>query len=808
MTSKSSFLALSKFQIKRKLWVFVLCFVGWFFILPFITMLVADSEIQSYLMDHAASALTYAQKQNVASLIIYTNISGDGVYGFLVGAMAVFVAIHAFLWNNDQKQVDFYRSVPVKESTRFIVTYLNGILIYLVTFGINLILVNITAAVLGVWIPKMIIATLWALFINLAVFLAAYSIALIAQLLTGNVIVAFLGTCVLVVIEPAIYIIRVLYSECFFETYSTSQTGFEFGGFFSPLTAYIRAMLPMFDSGYGYGFANAQYLKEALPWIAVLLIQAAVFTAIAYYIYKKRPPMTAGKTMLFAKTKPVIKSVIMIITSLLFGYLLAGLGLSRPKAYGLAGIVLASVILQLVIELIYEKDIKKVLSGKISFAVSLAAALAIFCIFAFDLTGYDRYIPKKESVEYVSVDISGFSNGTGYIKEDYSTDYYGTYMDRMKLTDDASKAAVISTVTERIRLGDSEKVYESGRVSDLEVVYKLKNGSTKSRYYTIPLDMAMDLYTELYKDQDYKMCLHPIFSEGAVMLYQEHILPEGLATDVYEYGPYEDSTISIESNGGTTPADPKFMASYDTHTISGQGVSHKTNDIHEETELYIALCEDILNRDVKNVKNEIPVGFVMFYVSGEKNKTMYPVTEEVFASDKKTMALIKEHGWLDEDIMTGLDTDNIHSLNIHVQENADKQYTYGDLFGAEVCEEADVDPEMIAFEKGDYMGSYDFTVDSDEDLYDELFAEAIPGRSFGLFDYTVDYQTDTDISIEIVPDDYNFCIRKGDLADKVREAAKEKAGLKYQDSILMNMGMYDGENFEIYSDDEYIDTAW
>lgn len=794
MTSKSLFSALSKFQIKRKLWFIILCFVGWFLILPFITMLIVDSQIQDILAN-GARTLSDMQVKRLAGQVIDSNIYGEGLYGFLLGIMGIFAAIQAFMWNNDQKQVDLYRSVPVKEGMRFAVTYINGIFIYLISFGINLLFVNLVAAMLGVWVPLMIPATLYSLLLYLAVYLAAYSIALIAEFLTGNIIVAFCGTCVLLFIEPAVYLIRYIYCECFFKTYcSPLRSEAYFGGIFSPFTAYLKFFLNMIDSYYGSG--QIRLISKTLPFVAILFIQAAVFTAIAYYIYKKRPPMTAGKTMLFEKTKPVIKAVIMIIASLLAGYVLADCGLSRPRAYGIIGIIISCLLLQLIIELIYERDIKKVLTGKISFAVALVLSLVIFCIFAFDITGYDRFIPKAESVKSIGVNIYGHALPGVYLDDDYNSYYNNSYYaDKMALTSDASKSAVISTVTERIRLGDSDKIYEDGRIAPLEVTYKMKDGTTRSRLYDISYSMATDLYLKLYEDPEYRSAIHPIFSDGAVKLYKDHILPEGLVTDEYEFGPYKDYEDAIEYKKATTPFDPVFTLSYDTHTISGLGESHLCDDISDQEAFYDAICQDIMDREVKNVRNEVPIGYLRFYVRGDKNRSLYPIKEEVFESDERTMALIKEHGWADEDVMAGISKDDINGIDVNINKIADKDYTYGDIFGSSLCEEAGVDPSQIAFATGDYMGYYSRTFYKEHEEFDELLSNAIPAKDYDLFDPTVLSLTDDNITLSIMPGAYDFKIKKGELSDKIREATEHDVNMNYREDILENMGLYpEGED--------------
>ena len=122
MTSASLFFKLQKEDLKRRIWVIALLFLGFFFAYPVNLALImenaANSQFAMYngytpLVDtgtpeYLAKVLEYKTKA-VVDLVSYGNVMPL----FLMVTAAVVIGAAGFVYLHNQKKVDFYHSLPV-----------------------------------------------------------------------------------------------------------------------------------------------------------------------------------------------------------------------------------------------------------------------------------------------------------------------------------------------------------------------------------------------------------------------------------------------------------------------------------------------------------------------------------------------------------------------------------------------------------------------------------------------------------------------------------------------------------------------
>lgn len=115
----------------------------------------------------------------------------------VVGAAAMILGLTGFLYLHSKKQIDFYNSLPVKREMLFTVKFLDGFLIILAAYLINMF------AAFGIFCGNGIAAgdlfkMMFASFaVNMIGFLLIYVVMVIAVLLTGNLFISILGAGVL-----------------------------------------------------------------------------------------------------------------------------------------------------------------------------------------------------------------------------------------------------------------------------------------------------------------------------------------------------------------------------------------------------------------------------------------------------------------------------------------------------------------------------------------------------------------------------------------------------------------------------------
>lgn len=216
MTSKNSFWKFSRWNFKKRAWVLAVLLVVWFFALPVSVFSKAGTMIRG--MQQSIQPLE-KQMEWAVNMIVNRSVSGNGLYGAFTLAMGIFLALQGFSWNNHQSRVDMYKSVPVKENTRFFYINFNSFLIFCLSFGINMVLANISAVLWGVWSGRLLAVSVFSFFIHLMLFASVYFVTLIAQMLTGNIALGFCGASVILLIEPACFLLGRSLMSLFYKTY-------------------------------------------------------------------------------------------------------------------------------------------------------------------------------------------------------------------------------------------------------------------------------------------------------------------------------------------------------------------------------------------------------------------------------------------------------------------------------------------------------------------------------------------------------------------------------------------------------------
>ena len=142
------------------------------------------------------------------------------------------------------------------------------------------------------------------------IFVLAYSVAVIAAGLTGNMIIGILGTGVLFSYSAVLGLLKYLMAARFYDTYKVYENrgNFIFDSSiwnFSPLSMIIK----FFSSPTNTTMAEAQkFFTYDTSYVGVLLIAAVLYSLVAYLIFMKRASEAAGKPIYSSIAEPVIKT--------------------------------------------------------------------------------------------------------------------------------------------------------------------------------------------------------------------------------------------------------------------------------------------------------------------------------------------------------------------------------------------------------------------------------------------------------------------------------------------------------------------
>ena len=571
MTSASLFFKLQKEDLKRRIWVVALLFLGFFFAYPVNLALTMENAANSQFAmyngytplvntgtpEYLAKVLEYKTKA-VVNLVSYGNVMPL----FLMVTAAVVIGAAGFAYLHNQKKVDFYHSIPVRREMLYLVYHVDGILILTVTYFIHLLVLMAAAAAYGVSPAKFAGPMLFGFFMNLLYYIVTYETVIVAMMMTGKIIVGLLATAVFFSFFPAVGALIEGFEDIFFITADQipNEALFDTLGHLSPVGAYVMSLADISD---GKTVAAAQILG--------LLITIFAGGILGMELYRKRPMEAAGKAMAFKKTMAPIRILIVLAAGM--GASMFFWTLQSRLRWGLFGMVAGVLLAHCIIEIIYQADFKKLFSHKLQLLGCVAAGVLFFLSFHYDWYGYDRFIPEEEKIASAGLDFSideNFLKGYAHaVEEDgkwcveYTTSTYDFVKEHMQLTD---MDTVLAVAREGVKEAEKDRkerfsrsygisaareaelmvaetapadaisviggadgptsIFVAGKVGSGEddnlekdiqiyvnVFYNLKNGKQVGRRYSVSLNSIMGEYDTLYASEEYKKGLYPVFEE-------------------------------------------------------------------------------------------------------------------------------------------------------------------------------------------------------------------------------------------------------------------------------------------------------
>ena len=604
MTSKNSFWASCRENHKRRIWVWIVAVLSQ--LLPYggITMIYL-SRIKNY---HANGIYkTAAQFQDALYQAVKDALGfSDHTYGIII-LLAALIGMQGFSYLYDRRKVDLYHSVPVTKNSRFAVVYLNGLFIYLVAnlagilFGLAV--AASQGAVNGSVLTDVGLAFLW----NLVMFLAFYHTMILAVMVTGNWFVTICGFGVIALYEFAVRILIEDLMENFFRTYTDYFHSYGLKlSVLTDVTINIWTLKNLPDT--------AAKAELALPLVGRWALIAAALLLLAYAAYRKRPSEAAGKAIAFPFLEPVIKVAVVIPAALMIGILVYAYS-SENEMLMVLGMAVAGVIFCGVAEVLFDFDIRSLFKHLVSSGVALAGILAIFCIFKWDLFGYDSYIPAQNKVESIAIFADGYYDG--YWDENLSYVSDDTYVEEhMFLTD----TEPVLSLAQNYLQTDEATVEEMEEPRTVRILYRLRSGREAVR--AIRVD---------FEDPETAALLNRIFQTDA--------FKKGVFQVMTDETSYDRVTGIAYTNGAVRVAVPK----------------------EEVLKLRETWIKDMEQFDFNFVRNNLPCG--QLYLDYDNYSTR---RWKVYDSFENTIALLNK---LDAYYPVQLDAEDIGSVTVTCHHN-------------------------------------------------------------------------------------------------------------------------------------------
>lgn len=510
MTSKISFFKLMQEDLKRKLWLLVLAILVFFISFPVVLLIFLDNRKEySYLSEELWKVQI---KADFMKIMGYENI-----WMFIVTLVgATLCGIFAFSYLYKKQEVDFYHSIPIRREKLFLVSYLNGVLIYVIPY---LVTILISMVIGGSYFT--VDASVWNVALRefglqVLFYLLIYHTTILASVLAGNMFgCLFLNG---LAHSYTIFIYGIFVAYCgYFTTYTNRYENINEGIMgFSPIVAFYKALNRLLGGDAMYLLRLRDGEVSTKLYLMQVFLAAILLFGMAMYFYRIRSSEMSGKAIAFRKMQPVIRILLVIPSAMAGGWIFASLTSYMELGWILFGILFAAVLVHGVIEVLYQSDIRGMFSHKIQLIGTIFVAVGIVFIFRNDLFGYDTYVPKVEQMKSAAISIDGLANGNYYLVEDFEEGYKRMTSTEYQLEKMALSEDLLPVVWQLMNLGAESNRYNqtADNIVSFDLKVRLKNGKDVIRSYTVALDQAYPLLYEIFQSPEYKEKSYAYFFEN------------------------------------------------------------------------------------------------------------------------------------------------------------------------------------------------------------------------------------------------------------------------------------------------------
>lgn len=527
MTLRKSFLADCKENFKRRNWVFWLQLLALFICLPGALLLGLNSINRDYQL---FATISFREKMLNYSRIIFDL---NPVISAVIILLAVLAGLQAFSWLHNKKKVNFYHSQPISRNRRFLVIWLNGVVSFLITYLVNLLLGMAIAASFGCLQSQILVVIPKAVLAHLLLFLAVYQVAIVAVMLTGHTLVSLSLTAVLLLYEVSVRALIWAYGGSFFRTYGSTEGRKVLNTLFSPLVTFYYYSFGRDANSYNsYGWAIPTYKEMVFSMLGLVLL----FGLAGWLLYKKRPAEGHGKSIVFSGLKNPLEVLLLLalgMTGGIFIYVISG-----SEVLGIGGIIFTVVISHVIIRLIYEVDFRAIKKGVPGMLLSLVMVIFIFCAFRWDIFGYDKWIPDKKRVESVALSLESNYMGENWVLTDGTEirvdDYWPS---KMQLKD---LEMVYRLLDKRVNIEEFE---EYDYLYRLNVVFKQKSGKTMDRVFYFSYEENLEEMNEIFHTREYQTATNQVMEDNFAENYK--IFQAEYGNGQMDYVIPEDKVLSL-----------------------------------------------------------------------------------------------------------------------------------------------------------------------------------------------------------------------------------------------------------------------
>lgn len=435
-------------------------------------------------------------------------ISPSSPASIVVVVAAVLYALLGFGYLYSGEKTDFYHSLPMKREALYLVSLASSFISFVVPYLISIGMAYMIGTMSGgnsTYAPKIMVMTIG---LHLLYYLVFYTGAVLAILLTGNLFTGALGFAGImsygIILDSAVSFMN----GRFFQTLSASSPQFA-SWFLSPLIIYAHSCVQgenLAEMWSGQEVFRGRGLVETYRNGMLLgIVMLVVLLGLNIWIYKIRSSESYHKAIAFPKLEPVIKVCSVIPISLLAGLVFSA-EMKHVFLWMVIGTMVSAFVLSTAFNFLYTLDIRSCIKPKISDGIILVILTLVITGYRMDITGVDSFLPNKDKIETMSVQLNSISDTFSYPEGYYGRDALNE--DRLESFDPVYRLAEIGVAYYK-----QDSKYEEDQIMvDVDVAFHMKSGETVYRNYYIPeTEETLKAIEEIYNDWDYREKIMPTY---------------------------------------------------------------------------------------------------------------------------------------------------------------------------------------------------------------------------------------------------------------------------------------------------------
>ncbi len=466
-------------DLKRFWWISALYAIALLFLLPLNHFMQRSNKIYlinpELLKERIMKDLCFVNSPNQLLLLVFPVIIGVVVFRYI----------------QKGRSASFYHSLPVTRASLFLNSILSCSILFITPLFVTvsaMFMLNSFSFLSGYYSAHLLINWFFNSLLFGILFLA---MTVFVGMFTGNSIAQLVFVYILNVLP-------VFFSE--FIRIHLCQLLYGFDNF-SELTFYnFMPMVMLFNSSYNKYTAATK--------IFFIILTVLLFIG-ALAVFKFRKPETAGDIITFKPLNPVFIYGVTFCGTLLGGAyfgVIQGTFISFP--FQVFGYFASALLSYAVVQMISNKTFRILHTWK-GYAGYAAVLCALLLFIRLDVTGYVNYVPEASEVEdaYLGNNINYWlERDKPYfnIKNYYSSDT-AVYKDTKNLEN-------LTKLQKLILENRSTEGYSN------YLAYKLKNGKTIIRKYTLDTDLYASALGPIYESQEYMGSRFPILQQEAADL--------------------------------------------------------------------------------------------------------------------------------------------------------------------------------------------------------------------------------------------------------------------------------------------------